>query len=352
MMTGMIFSARASNQELASLCRRLAISLQSGLEVRKIFAREAEGRVPSRMRGRMRTISNAVAAGGSLSEAFDAAGSYFPTLMRELVRVGEQTGHLDEIFLHLSEHYEFQVKMRREFLQSISWPLTELGIAITLVGLVIWVSGMITGNDLEGRKIDILGFGLRGNSGLIQYVMILGSCAGALLLIFEAGRRGAFWARPIQRAVLLFPVAGKALETLAVSRFAWSLHMTGESGMSLLKALPLCLQATRNDRYISQTDAILADIRRGQTLTDTLSATHAFPLRFLDVLDVGERSGRLPETMKLLSAQYQEEARGAIKILMQVASWLVTLFVMGLICYFIIRLAFFYIGQIQAAGKM
>lgn len=352
MMAAMLFSPRATNRDLAPLCRRLAISLQSGIEVRKIFAREAQGRAPSTMRRRMQAINDAVSAGTSISDAFDAAGGYFPTLMRELVRVGEQTGHLDEIFLHLAEHYEFQLKMRREFLQSISWPLTELGIAIMLVGLVIWVSGMIAGNDLEGRKIDILGFGLRGTSGVIQYVIILGCCGGSLLLVLAAGRRGVFWAKPIQRGMLLLPVVGKAFETLAISRFAWSLHMTGESGMSLLRALPLCLQATRNDRYISKSETIVNSVRKGQTLSDTLSATQVFPVRFLDVLDVGERSGRLPETMKLLSSQYQEEARGAIKILMQVASWLVTLLVMGLICYFILRLAMFYIGTIQAAGRM
>ena len=352
MMTNMLFSPRARNRDLAQLCRRLAISLESGIEVRKILVREAEGRSPAAMRGRMRAISVAVAGGGALADAFDAAGSYFPSLMRELLRVGEQSGHLDEVFRHLADHYEYQDKLRREFLAAVSWPMAQLGMALTLVGLVILVSGLIGGKDLAGRDIDILGFGLRGMSGMITYFMILGCVAAVFFVVFMAARRGAFWARPIQRAALRLPVAGTALDTLAVSRFAWSLHLTSESGMSLLKALPLCLQATQNDRYISQIDAILTSVRRGDTLTDALSATHAFPLRFLDVLDVGERSGRLPETMKRLTAQYQEEAQGAIKVLMQVASWAVSFLVMGLVAYFIFRMAMFYIGTIQAAGKM
>ncbi len=224
--------------------------------------------------------------------------------------------------------------------------------ALTLVGLVILVSGLIGGKDLAGRDMDILGFGLRGMPGMITYFIILGCVAAAFFALFMAAATRSISKRPIQRAVLRLPVAGTALETLAVSRFAWSLHLTSESGMSLLKALPLCLQATQNDRYISQTDAILTAVRRGDTLTDALSATHAFPPRFLDVLDVGERSGRLPETMKRLTAQYQEEAQSAIKVLMQVASWAVSFLVMGLVAYFIFRMAMFYIGTIQAAGKM
>ena len=148
----------------------------------------------------MRAISNAVAGGGGLADAFDAAGSYFPSLMRELLRVGEQSGHLDEVFRHLADHYEYQDKLRREFLASISWPMAQLGMALTLVGLVILVSGLIGGKDLAGRDMDILGFGLRGMPGMITYFMILGCVAAAFFALFMAARRGAFWARPIQRA--------------------------------------------------------------------------------------------------------------------------------------------------------
>jgi type IV pilus assembly protein PilC len=348
----MLFSPRARNYDLAQLCRRLAISLESGLEVRKIFAREAAGRSPFGMRRRMQLINARVAAGGPLADAFDEVAPYFPTLFCQLVRVGEQTGRLDESFRQLAEHYEFQVRMRREFMSSITWPLTQLALSLTVVGLVIWISGMIQGKDLEGREIDILGFGLRGTSGLIDYLTILAGCAAALFFLIQAVRRGVFWARPIQRAMLLVPVAGRALETLAIGRFAWTLHVTGESGLSLLKSLPLCLQATQNDRYVSQTDSIVTAVRKGDTLTDALTATQAFPTRFLDTLDVGERSGRMPEAMKLLAGQYQDEARSAVKILMQVASWVVSILVMVLICFFIFRVASMYVGTIRSAGNL
>ncbi|MGC3969722.1 MAG: type II secretion system F family protein [Pirellulales bacterium] len=345
-------SPRARNVDLAGLCRRLSIGLESGIDLRKVLAREAEGRAPASLRRQIVQIRTSVDRGGSLADAFDACGTYFPSLLRELIRVGEQSGHLDAVFRQLADHYENQVRLRREFLSSISWPLTQLGLSLLLIGGVIWISGILGGKDLRGREIDVLGLGLRGTSGLLIYLTVLAFCAAALAVIVIAARRGVFWARPIQRLLLRVPVAGQAFEALAMARLAWSLHLTGESGMSLLKALPLCLQATQNDRYISQTERILTSVRRGESLTDALSATHVFPARFLDVLDVGERSGRLPEAMQRLSDQYHEEARAAIKILMQVASWLVSLTVMAVICYFIIRLAMFYIGTIQSAVNL
>ena len=347
-----MFSARARHRDLAPLCRRLAMSLESGIDIRKILTREAQGRTAGSLRRRMEAISVRVASGVGVAEAVDAEGEYFPPLLRELIRVGERTGHLDAVFRRLAEHYEYQVKLRRDFLSSVSWPLTQLCLALGLIGLVIWVSGVVVGKDLQGRNIDLLGFGLRGTSGLIAYLASI-ACAGvALFVVVTAAKRGAFWARPIQRLALQVPAAGKALETLALGRFAWALHLTGEAGMNFLKSLPLSLQATQNDRYISQTEAIAAAVRRGETLTDALAATGAFPPRFLDVLDVGERSGRLPESMERLANQYEEEARSAIKVLMQVASWIVSLAVMAVIAFFIIRLALFYLGTINAASKM
>lgn len=348
----MFFSPRARHRDLAPFCRRLGIALESGLDIRKVLKREAEGRAPLALRRRLKDVSERVSGGDTVAEALDAEGKFFPTLMRELVRVGEQTGHLDGIFRHLADHYEYQVKLRREFVSSISWPLSQLGISLAVIALVIYVSGMMNLKDLSGKELDILGLGLRGGDGVVTYFIVLGCIAAMIFGLIQAMKRGVFWLRPVQRAVMRTPMLGTALETLAISRFAWTMHMTGESGMSLKQALPLCLAATQNDRYTQHTEAMLASVRNGDTLTDTLAATDVFPDRFLEVFDVGERAGRLPETMKTLTEQYQEEARGAVKVLMQIASWLVSLTVMGIVAYFIIRIAMVYIGMIHSATKL
>jgi type II secretory pathway component PulF len=348
----MLFSPRARNRDLAELCRRLAISLESGIEVRKVFARESEGRTSGALRSRLQIVQQRVAAGQSIAEGLDLTGDYFPKLFRELVKVGEQTGHLDQVFRHLAQHYEHQEMMRKEFISSITWPLMQLFISVCVIGLVIWVSGLIDGKDFNGKDIDILGFGLKGASGALTYFHIVAWIVIGVIILIQCIKRGVFWVRPLQRMIIHVPYLGTALETMAVARFAWSLHLTTESGMGLLKALPLCLQTMQNARYSDHIAPIVAGVQRGDTLTETLSSTGVFPVRFLDAVEVGEQSGRLPETMELLSDQYQDESRRAIKVVMQVASWLVALAVMGFIVFFIFRIASFYLGMINDAMKM
>ena len=64
----------------------------------------------------------------------------------------------------LADHYEHQLKLRRTLSGSLTWPLIELALALSVVGLLIWVMGAIP--QLAKNNIDLLGFGLTGTSGL------------------------------------------------------------------------------------------------------------------------------------------------------------------------------------------
>ncbi len=106
------FSSRISSKQLAAFCRRMATSLSAGVDIRRTTVREADmARGPAKHR--METIRDAVGRGESLASAIDATGEFFPSLFRQLVAVGEQSGHTAEVFKQLADHYEHQVSLRR-----------------------------------------------------------------------------------------------------------------------------------------------------------------------------------------------------------------------------------------------
>src|SRR5574340_1100902 len=155
MLMAMYFSPRIGLRPLAGLCRRASISLGAGVDVRTVFAREAERAQGQAMRRNLAAIADAIQDGDSLGRALAATGDYFPALMRELVEVGEQTGHLSEVLAQLAEHYEDQVDLRRTFLASIAWPMTELGLTLAIVGGFIWIMGFLS--SMRGARVDLLG---------------------------------------------------------------------------------------------------------------------------------------------------------------------------------------------------
>src|SRR6185295_8721555 len=110
-----LFKPRIKLQNLAALCRRLAIALSSGIDVRRVFKREAEDASNLAVRAQLTAISDAISHGESVTDAVRPAGDYFPELFHDMVEVGEHTGSLAEVFRHLAEHYEEQVRLRRAF---------------------------------------------------------------------------------------------------------------------------------------------------------------------------------------------------------------------------------------------
>ncbi|MBN2476551.1 MAG: type II secretion system F family protein [Pirellulales bacterium] len=346
----MLLSSRIHAKSLAGLCRRLATALGAGIDVRTVFSREVDRASGEAGRRALRAVSDAVERGRSLAAALDATGNYFPTLFREMVAVGEQTGQLSEVFAQLADHYEHQTELRQTFLAVISWPLLQLGLAVLIVGFLIWIMGVI--GQITGNAVDPLGFGLVGNSGLAVYVAVVTLLAAAVLLLVQAVRRGLVWTRPIQRGVLRIPALGKALETMALSRLAWALHLTMNTGMDVRRALRLSLQSTRNAKFTDQIEPIDAEIVAGNSIHRAFVATGCFPHEFLDALAVGEESGKLVESMGRLARQYREHARTAIAVLTKVGGLMVWMLIAAVIIFLIFRLFAFYLGTINNALEM
>ena len=342
----MLFSPRIGLKPLAGLCRRLATSFEAGIDLRRIFQREAQHAQGAGLKKRLETIARQINRGENLASALEATEDYFPILFRELVAVGEETGRLADVLAALADDYQHRVQLRRTFLAAITWPMAQLGIALFVIGFLIWVLGAI--GQSTGRTIDILGFGLTGNRGLAIYLAFVGTVGGAIAFVIYALQRGVAWTAPVQRAVLAMPGLGPPLQTLALARLAWSMHLTFGAGMEVRRALGLSLRSTRNARYTDQIDPIERALGSGDPLFEAFSATNVFPSEFLESLLVAEESGRLSESMDLLSRQYQDRAKAALAALTTIAGFAVWGVVALIIIVMIFRIFMFYVGTINA----
>jgi len=333
----MLLQSRAHMKPLAAMCRRMATSLEAGIDLRRVVEREAGSQAPAAQRRVMRAAYEAVKAGHSLSDAIEESGQFFPELFRELVEVGEETGQLPEVFRHLAVHYERQLSLRREFMTAISWPLTQLAAAICTVGLLIWILGWIA-DTRGGEAMDVLGWGLTGDRGATIYFGIVATVVGVSAVLFEASRRGAPWVEPLVRLAYRLPVVGGALTTLALARMAWSMSLTLDTGMSLQKALPLGFRASGDPFHLVHSRRVVDQITEGSEIHEAMTDTGAFPHDFLDAVRVGEQSGRLPEQMTLLSRQYEQRADAALTVLTQIAGFGVWILVATFIVVLIFRI--------------
>jgi type II secretory pathway component PulF len=345
-----LFKPRIKLQNLAGLCRRLAIALSSGIDARRVFKREAEDASNPAVRAQLTEISEAISQGESVTDAVRPLGDYFPALFHDMVEVGEHTGSLAEVFRHLAEHYEEQVRLRRSFISSISGPILQFVSALVVISGVILILGVLPTGP-SGQPNDILGLGLIGTSGFIIFWLYIAFFLGVGFYVFQASRRGLMWTVPLQKAVLRIPQLGKAIATISLAQMAWTMELTMESGMDVLKAIPLWFRSTRNAYYIEHSEKVVEQVRRGDEIHEALAETGAFPPDFLSQVEVGEQSGRLPEAMKSLSKDYHEQAQLAIRLLTTIAGRSVWGLVAAMIVFMIFRMFSTYIGALNGALK-
>jgi type IV pilus assembly protein PilC len=318
----MLFASRIRLKPLAALCRRLAITTKAGLEDRKIWADEA-ARGNAVQQRHLAQIRDRLAQGDSVSSALETTGDYFPKLMRQMIQVGDISGNLDRTYARLADHYERTLAVRREFRGRLTWPLFQLGMAILIVGLLIFIMGLLPQKAGGGPIIDLLGLGLYGIPGLIVYANLLIAVALLGIVVWESGRRGALWARPIQVAALRIPVVGGALQTLCLARVTWAMQLVFDSSMDLRVAIPLALDAAGNHHFSQLGRRIAERIEEGATLHQAFAETEVFPDDFLDALHVGETTGMLAETMQRQAAQYHERSAAALSLLAQLLGYVV-----------------------------
>lgn len=341
-----MFSSQIGLKSLGMVCRSLGQMLNSGISIRRSFDLAGNKVGDARCRRALQGVSEGIARGEDVSTAMRNQGGAFPELLVEMVRVGEQSGDMPEILMHLSEHYENNLKLRRSFLGQIAWPVIQLVIAVFVVALVILVLGMV-GSARPDERFDPLGLGLAGPSGALIW---LGSVFGVVAVgaaVWFVLIKGLSAKRFVDPILLQIPVVGNCLRSFAIARFSWAFYLTQQTGMPIARSLKFSLHSTANGAFIESTSLICDAVNSGSNLEDALRASQLFPEDYLQTVSVAESSGTVPEELHRLSPQFEDQARRSLTILSTTLAWLVWAMVAGFIIYFIFRIVLNYIGLIN-----
>ena len=331
---------------LAELLGRLAIALSAGIDLRRAWASETD-RMPVRWQPAMAKIRDMLASGEPLSQAMRAVGAVFPPLVVGMTEVGEKTGHEPEIFRELSRVLDRRVRTARSLRASLAWPAFQLGIAILVVGLLVFLAGVL--RDAEGHPIDLLGFGLVGTSGVVIYALVVAAVGTGLWL--GLGQALVSWQSHgiVRRVLSRVPVLGAAAR--AAEAAGWSRAAGLAAGAGLDAGQLVNLASSVAPGLAVDRDRLVAGLRGGQTLAEALRETGRFPAALCEGVAVGETSGTTAEVLGRLADEFDDEARRGLEGAARAAGGVVWLVVAGVIILVIFRIFSSYVGMINEAAR-
>lgn len=333
---------RIGNRELGLLCERVGVAFDVGHDPFRIFEREArDGR--SRHGRHMRSIADRIRQGASLTDAIHDQGNYFPPNFHRLIEVGEESGRLEKVLDRMAEHYKEVAELQSVFRGSIVWPMIQLGLALAVVSVLIYVPSLLSPDPTKAA--DLLGIGLVGTKGLVIFWGWITAIIAAVVGVWALLRNGklVFLGNWLMRV----PVLGRVLLTFDEATFVQSLALAIESGMTAANAIALSFKSSSSNAFKAKADSSREAILQGCEMHAVLRDTGLFSPETIEAIELGEASGRLSETLDKHFRVLRMRVKFAMAAIAQIASSVVWIAVAAILVTMIFRLFGRYVAQID-----
>jgi type II secretory pathway component PulF len=266
-----------------------------------------------------------------------------------LIDVGERTGTVDAVLRHMAEYFEGQDRLVKNTAANLIYPAVQFVVAILVIAGAKYIAGELVAEPQKGAPNPISALGA---TGALAAVVFLVKWFGSIGLVF-AGYwfvvkvlRGKRW---MDEIVLAVPVIGRTVRTLAVARFSWAFQLCMKAGLGIKEGISCSMEAAGNAAFAARVPAIFLALENGLGLRKSLEAAGVFPQAMLEVVEVGETSGKIDQCLEKVAQQSFENAAFALKAMAQAFTWLVWALVAGLLVYYILSM---YSGLYGPSGAL
>ncbi|MDY6943107.1 MAG: type II secretion system F family protein, partial [Pseudomonadota bacterium] len=234
----------------------------------------------------------------------------FSPIFISIIRVGEESGRLDEAFIRLYHYLSFEKTTRDRVKVAARYPFFVL-IAVTVaIGVIVTVVVPPFARIFEslGAPLPLPTRILIGMSDVvINYWYLLGAATAGLVMGARAYLRTESGRYRWDKLKLRLPVIGSIMLRSSLSRFARAFDMSFRSGVPVVQAMTLISRAVDNTYIAERVVEMRNGIERGDPLSRTARTTGLFPPMVLQMLTVGEETGSIDDMMKEVADFYERE---------------------------------------------
>ncbi|MCX8085321.1 MAG: type II secretion system F family protein [Rhodocyclaceae bacterium] len=315
-----LFGPKIEHVDVLLFTRQLYTLLKAGVPIMRALAGLQESSANPAMKAVLASIRESLDSGRELSMSLARHPRVFTPFYLAMVRVGEMTGRLEEVFLRLFDHLEFERFMREQVKSALRYPMfVILAMAVALFVVNLWVIPAFAkvfagfGAELPFMTRLLIGF---SDFMVAWWPALIGGLAAAAFgfRAWTKTRRGKYlW----DKLKLSIPIAGKIVRKATLARFARSFALAGRSGVPIIQALATVAQTVDNDYIAAEVNRMRDQVERGDSVLRAAIATGVFTPVVLQMIAVGEESGSLDEMMEEISGMYQSEVEYELKTLAQ-----------------------------------
>ncbi len=311
---------KTSDADGATLLRDLAVMAETGVPLVEALDALTASTRHAHIRAGLKRLKSEIVGGKGLSVGMRASG-LFPAVVSDMVKVAEEGGRLDRALNSAATYMERVAELRKKVMNAMLYPAVLTSIAfLTIVVLVVFVLPRFADIFVRMRAqipqstqflLNLSGF-IRSNP-----LVVLGMLAGVVfglkfVLALPPVRAG------MARAILRTPVLGELVKRLALSRALASIATLVNSNVSLMAALEHGARVSGNPLIHDALMRARVGVEHGAPLSDSLADSKLFPPTLVQMVQVGEKSGRLGPLMQNMAAHMENDVDARLKSLISI----------------------------------
>ena len=310
------FLKGVSSKDILAFTQDLSTLLESGLPVDRALSILIEAAEKEKVKEVVGDILKTVQGGGYLSDAMAKHPKVFSTFYVNMVKAGEAGGVLESVLGRLGAFLESSQELKDYIKSALVYPLFLVfvgGASIIILLTFVIPKFSVIFSDM-GQEIPFTTRFLLDLSEVLRsyWWVILGGLGAIVFFLrrYFSTRAGRL---RLDRNKLSFPVVGGLVRKIEVARFARTLGTLTKSGVPILQALVLVKDIIGNRVIAKSMEEVYDKVKEGDKLSKPLSDSGIFPSLAIQMITVGEETGRLDSMLLRVAENYEKMVKDTVK---------------------------------------
>jgi type II secretory pathway component PulF len=301
---------KLKRREQAEIFNNMSIMLRAGIALTTTLEEVAQGSDHPRLARDVNDMISRIQGGAAFSEA---AGSYpyiFPKTALDLIKMGEETGKLDEMLKDAADHLTRMQQIVSDTKQALLYPafvFTTMGI-----GIVFWFAFVVPKIVSLFQEMDVtlpaITVALITISDFVQsYLihMIIGLIA--TIFVFSIARKTNYNFKKLTDAVFLkVPIVGTIIHASMLAFITEYFSLLINAGVDILKSIQILKNSVGNAVYSEKLEEVLGGLGRGEGIAVAFRNVRIFPAFVVRMINIGEVSGTLTGQLNYIAEEYRK----------------------------------------------
>lgn len=329
------FSQRVHSRDITLFTRQLATMLNSGISMLEAFQIVYEHQKNQAMKGILQKVMRQIETGTPLSEALSSLPTHFDRIYIELVANAELSGQVNAVFLRLASYRENSDQLRSKIVKALMYPSVVIAAALLVTYLILTFvipefEAMFRGFGAQlpwfTHQVILLSEYVRQTGWLL-----MGSALVTLVIGNWVRRHNVTLRYSSHRLILWFPFLGPLLRWAALARLCRTIATSLSAGIPILQSVQAGSRTCGNLHYQYLAECLCQDTAAGLPLYQSLRRQNDFPEWMIQMVMIGEQTGRLDEMLNKVADFYENEVENRVDNIGQLIEPLLILLLGGLV---------------------